>query len=60
MENKPTNLEELFEKFREYADTRIDLFKLKGIQKVSGFMSTAYSKRYFSSSAVYLLYFVLQ
>jgi hypothetical protein len=40
MENKPTNLEELFEKLREYADTRIDLFKLKSINKVSGFMSS--------------------
>ena len=40
MENKPTNLEELFEKFREYADTRINLFKLKGVQKISGFMSS--------------------
>ena len=40
MENKPTNLEELFEKLREYADTRIDLLKLKGISKVSGFMSS--------------------
>jgi len=39
MENKPTSLEELFEKLRDYADTRIDLFKLKSIQKVSGFMS---------------------
>jgi len=40
MEDKPTNLEELFEKVRDYADTRIDLLKLKGIHKVSGFMSS--------------------
>ena len=40
MENKPTNLEELFEKLREYADTRIDLLKLKSISKISGFMSS--------------------
>jgi len=40
MENKPTNLEELFEKFKDYADVRINLFKLKSIRKVSGFMST--------------------
>ncbi|MEP6951425.1 MAG: phage holin family protein [Ginsengibacter sp.] len=40
MENKPTNLEELFEKLKEYADTRIDLLKLKSIQKVSGFTSS--------------------
>jgi hypothetical protein len=40
MENKPTSLEELFEKIRDYADTRINLFKLKSIYKVSGFMSS--------------------
>ena len=40
MENKPTNVEELFHKLKEYADTRLDLFKLKGINKVSGFMSS--------------------
>jgi hypothetical protein len=40
MENKPTNLEELFVKLKEYADTRIDLFKLKSIHKISGFMSS--------------------
>ncbi|MEO8763222.1 MAG: hypothetical protein ABI416_03000 [Ginsengibacter sp.] len=40
MENKPTNLEELFEKLKDYADVRLNLFKLKGIQKVSGFMSS--------------------
>ena len=40
MENKPTNLEELFERLQEYADTRIDLFKLKSIHKISGFMSS--------------------
>jgi Zn-dependent protease with chaperone function len=39
MDNKPANLEELFEKLREYADTRLDLFKLKSIRKISGFMS---------------------
>lgn len=40
MESKPGNLEELFQKLKEYADVRIDLFKLKGINKVSGFMSS--------------------
>src|SRR5437868_14227328 len=40
MENKPTNLEELFEKLKDYADVRINLFKLKSIHKVSGFMSS--------------------
>ncbi len=41
MENKPTNVEELLQKLKDYADVRIDLFKLKSINKVSGFMSTA-------------------
>lgn len=40
MENNPANLEEMFEKLRDYADTRIALFKLKSIQKISGFMSS--------------------
>jgi hypothetical protein len=40
MENKPTNVEELFYKLKDYGDTRLDLFKLKAINKVSSFMST--------------------
>jgi hypothetical protein len=40
MENKPTNVEELFYKLKDYGDTRLDLFKLKSINKVSGFLST--------------------
>lgn len=40
MENKATSVEELFEKLRDYADTRVDLLKLKSINKVSGFMSS--------------------
>ncbi|MEO8413805.1 MAG: hypothetical protein ABI472_09105 [Ginsengibacter sp.] len=40
MENKPTNLEELFQKFKDYADVRMDLFKLKSINKISIFMSS--------------------
>ena len=40
MDNKPANLEELFEKLRDYAETRVDLFKLKSIHKISGFMSS--------------------
>jgi phosphoglycerol transferase MdoB-like AlkP superfamily enzyme len=40
MESKPTNVEELLQKLKDYADVRIDLFKLKGIDKVSGFMSS--------------------
>ncbi len=41
MENKSTNVEELFQKLTDYAETRIDLFKLKTIDKVSGYMSSA-------------------
>lgn len=40
METKPTSVEELFYKLKDYADTRLDLFKLKSINKVSGFLST--------------------
>jgi membrane protein insertase Oxa1/YidC/SpoIIIJ len=39
METKPTSVEELFYKLKDYADTRLDLFKLKSINKVSGFLS---------------------
>ena len=40
MESKPTNVEELFQKLKEYADTRLELFKLKSINKISGFTSS--------------------
>lgn len=40
MESKPTNVEELFQKLKEYADVRLELFKLKSINKASGFMSS--------------------
>ncbi|MEO5649772.1 MAG: phage holin family protein [Ginsengibacter sp.] len=40
MENKTTNVEELFYKLKDYGDTRLDLFKLKSINKVSGFLSS--------------------
>ena len=40
MENKTTSIEELFYKLREYGDTRLDLFKLKSINKASGFFSS--------------------
>lgn len=39
MESK-TSVEELFDKLRDYIDTTVDLFKLKSIKKVSGFLST--------------------
>lgn len=41
MESKPNNVEELFQKLKEYADVRLDLFKLKSINKMAGFMSSA-------------------
>ncbi|MEO6134232.1 MAG: phage holin family protein [Ginsengibacter sp.] len=40
MENKPTSVEELFLKLKEYGDTRLDLFRLKAINKVSAFFSS--------------------
>ncbi|MDQ6844708.1 MAG: phage holin family protein [Bacteroidota bacterium] len=40
MENKPSAIEELFSRLKEYADTRITLYKLQAINKVSGFTST--------------------
>lgn len=40
MESKPTSVEELFDKLKDYIDTTVDLFKLKSIKKVSGFLST--------------------
>lgn len=40
MENDPTTVEELFYKLKDYAETTADLYKLKTINKVSGFMST--------------------
>lgn len=39
MESK-TSVEELFDKLKDYIDTTVDLFKLKSIKKVSGFLST--------------------
>lgn len=40
MENKTTSVEDLFYKLKEYGDTRLDLFKLKSINKASGFFSS--------------------
>lgn|SRR5690242_4546532 len=40
MQNDPTAVEELFYKLKDYAETTVDLFKLKAINKVSGFTST--------------------
>lgn len=43
MENKTTSLEDLFEKLKDYGDTRVKLFKLKSINKISGFFSALIS-----------------
>ncbi|MDQ6763147.1 MAG: hypothetical protein M3015_11050 [Bacteroidota bacterium] len=43
VEDKPTGLEDLFTKLKDYAETKIDLVKLMGINRVSGFMSTVIS-----------------
>jgi len=43
MENKPTSIEELFYKLKDYGDTRLDLLKLKSINKASGFLSALIS-----------------
>lgn len=40
IEDKPTGVEELFDKVKEYAETRLDLYKLIVINKASGFFST--------------------
>ena len=40
MEAKPTGLEELFNKVKDYAETKLYLYKLIAINKVSGFFST--------------------
>jgi hypothetical protein len=43
MDNKTTNVEELFYKLKDYGDTRLDLFKLKAISKISGILSSIIS-----------------
>jgi hypothetical protein len=40
VENQPSNVEELFYKLKDYGDTRLDLFKLKSINKISGFITS--------------------
>lgn len=40
MENDPTTVEELFYRLKEYGETTAQLYKLKAINKVSGFTST--------------------
>lgn len=40
MDTQPTNVEELFTELKDYGDTRLKLFKLKSIQKISNFASS--------------------
>ncbi|MEP7230662.1 MAG: hypothetical protein ABI691_10450 [Ginsengibacter sp.] len=40
IEDKPTGIEELFNKVKEYAETRLSLYKLIAINKAAGFFST--------------------
>ena len=41
MENETTIVEELFYKLKDYSQTTLELYKLKGISKVSGIISRA-------------------
>lgn len=58
MQNNTTNLEELFEKAKDYADTRISLFKLKTINKVSSFVSTLVSTIILIAILVFVILFI--
>ena len=40
VDDKATSIEELFTKLKDYAETRLNLYKLMAINKVSGFFST--------------------
>lgn len=43
MENQTTSIEALLEKVRNYVETRLDLFKLKAIEKSAGLLSAIVS-----------------
>ncbi|MEO8962536.1 MAG: phage holin family protein [Ginsengibacter sp.] len=58
MENNTSNLEELFEKVKVYADTRINLFKLKAINKASSFLSTLVSTLILIAILVFVIFFI--
>src|ERR1022692_3146878 len=38
METKPNGVEELFQKLKDYVEVRLELLKLKSINKAAGFM----------------------
>lgn len=54
MENSQTSVEELFYKIKDYGDTRLDLFKLKSINKAAGLLSTV-----ITSLVVFMLVFLV-
>ena len=54
MESNPTNVEELFQKVKDYADVRINLFKLKAINKVSGFVSS-----FFTTVVMLIIFYIV-
>lgn len=54
MEKSQTSVEELFYKIKDYGDTRLDLFKLKSINKAAGFLSTV-----ITSVVVAMLFFLV-
>ncbi|MBS1735729.1 MAG: hypothetical protein JSS98_03900 [Bacteroidetes bacterium] len=54
MEKSQTSVEELFYKLKDYGDTRLDLLKLKSINKTAGFLSTV-----ITSLVVFMLFFLV-
>ncbi len=40
IEDKSTSVEDLYNKVKDYAETKLELYKLKAVSKVSGFLST--------------------
>ena len=55
MENKTTSVEDLFYRLKEYGDTRLDLLKLKSINKASSFLSNLIV----SIALIVVLFFIL-
>ncbi len=57
MENNRSSIESLVERTRNYIETRIDLLKLKAIDKSSGFISVLIT--YLVVFVVFVLFFML-
>ncbi|MDE3213740.1 MAG: phage holin family protein [Bacteroidota bacterium] len=51
MDQSSNHLEEFFQKLKEYVEVRLNLFKLRAVHKISGFMS------YVVSTMVFLVLF---